>query len=136
MEPRAIYAAIQESAPEGIDQRVLEILKQHRGMDNRISRRELVLHVYGVDLPAGTNLANNRQDRNIREAIERLRTNHPILSSSGNGGYWYAANQEELDGWIREQESRVREMAIRIGVLRAWGKQMRSHFRQMTIEEA
>ena len=43
MEPRAIYAAIQESAPEGIDQRVLEILKQHRGMDNRISRRELVL---------------------------------------------------------------------------------------------
>lgn len=135
-DPFVIYEKIMASAPASIDDQVLAVLEQHRGMDNRISRRELVFFVYGIQLGAGVNLANNRQDRNIREAIERLRTNHPILSSSGNGGYWYAGNYEEVEGWIREQKSRVREMAKRVRDLQAWGVRMRSTFRQMHIEEA
>lgn len=135
-EPRAVYEAILASAPTAIDEQVLAVLKQHQGMENRISRRKLIFFVYGIELGAGVNLANNRQDRNIREAIERLRTEHPILSSSGNGGYWYAGSYEEVEGWIREQESRVREMAKRVRDLQAWGVRMRSTFRQMTLEEA
>ena len=110
MEARAIYETIVLDVPAGIDGKVMDILENHRGKDARIGRVEMVKAVFGVDLPSGVNLANNRKDRQIREAIERLRQRHIILSSSGEGGYWLPASLAEVEEYTGEIVSRARKL--------------------------
>lgn len=107
-EPRAIYETIQVTAPNDIDSRVLDALNHHHGKTNRITRRELVEAVFGFD--PGANLANSREDRQIREAIARLQDSHPILSSSGDGGYWLPESPDEIHEYAAEINSRAMKL--------------------------
>jgi hypothetical protein len=92
-------------ARDELDRTVLRILQRHVGKAARIEREFLVAMVYGDASP----YVNTVHDRRVREAIERLRERHVILSSSGCGGYWLPESQEEAQEFIREMENRARK---------------------------
>lgn len=51
-------------------------------------------------------------DRRVRKAVESLRkAGWPIISSSHTIGYWLSHDQGEIEGFLRELSSRVREQA-------------------------
>lgn len=76
------------------------------GRENAISRR---------DLAARTGLT----DRQVRLAVKALvRQGVPILSSSSCRGYWYSEDISELEGFIRESESRYRTEQVTLARLK------------------
>lgn len=109
-EPREVYESIVERVPVGVDADLLAVLQMHVGKDQRISRRAMIERVFGVKVAEGENLSNNSYDRQIRESIERLRGQHLILSSSGDGGYWMPGSLDEVTEFTAEIVSRARKM--------------------------
>jgi hypothetical protein len=107
--PKAIYETViqihSSEKQDELDRTVLRILQRHVGKSARIEREFLVAMVYGDASP----YMNSVHDRRVREAIERLRERHVILSSSGCGGYWLPESQEEAQEFIREMETRARK---------------------------
>lgn len=68
------------------------------GSDNPISRAQLQKFL-------------NIPDRKIRDEIREIRLkNIPVVSSSSKAGYYIADNQEEIEAFIRENKSRIREL--------------------------
>lgn len=116
--PKMVYEAIVDDMPAGLTDQVLDVLRSHVGKPYRIGRRELVAAVFG-EAPDG-DLANSTHDRQIREAIEVLREKHPILSSSGNGGYWMADSLDELNEYMREVVSRARKLEAQVRMVKTW----------------
>lgn len=130
-EPRAVYETIQITTPEDLDDRVLTVLQSHRGKDHRISRRSLVDAVFGFD--PGDNLANSKEDRQIREAIARLQETHPILSSSGDGGYWLPGSAEEINEYAAEINSRAMKLLEKSRRLLAQAQTLRFDVHQLGL---
>ncbi len=95
-----------------IEDAILSVLYQHRGMAQRIRRRQLAPAIRPlVDRPVS--------DRLIRETIEVLRTTTDagarICSTTRDGGgYWIAADDAELEACLAQDENRIRETAQRI----------------------
>ena len=101
---------------------VLAILARHVGREFRIGRQDLVERV-ALELHIE---ADERLDRNIRDAIEKVRGepgegSKICSSSSKGGGYWLAANAEELEVFLAEDGKRVRTIFARNDAQRQHG---------------
>lgn len=101
---------VKRAMPGDLPTRVLEIIRERRGKQNFITRVELVNRVFGLSLAPHAKLENLREDRQIRLAIAQLQVKYPILSSSGNGGYFYAESADEIRTFCRELESRAAQL--------------------------
>lgn len=68
------------------------------GDENRISRTELKKWC-------------NLPDRVMRDEIHEIRLRGiPVVSSSSRSGYCIAGRQEEIDAFVRENESRIKDL--------------------------
>ena len=132
--PAEIYDQIKYSVPTDLDERVLRVIHQHTGKSNQVSRQELVKQVFGVTIKPA-DLRTSTLDRQIREAIARLQDQHPILSSSGNGGYFYAASMDEINRYAAEVNSRAMKLLEKSRSLLRVGQAAFSQPRQMTFFE-
>lgn len=78
-----------------LDKRLERIFAAHQGKDKAIKRWDLVIEVFGAgaDLPRND---TNTQDRQVRDAVERLR-NHGwlILNLNDGRGRWLCASEQE-----------------------------------------
>jgi hypothetical protein len=108
--PREVYQNARASAPEDLDDRVLAVMREHKGKDHAISRRSLVRAVYGIEVPIDDDLSNSLDDRNIRDSIARLQECYPIIASSGTGGYWWAKSMDEIYAYAGEINSRAKKL--------------------------
>ena len=94
---------------EQLETQVRAILLSHKGKENRISRWRLVETIFGRE--AATNRSNNNPyDRRIRDAISKWRDHDLVISSSSQGGYWLAADMQDVELIAEEYVSRSREM--------------------------
>jgi hypothetical protein len=105
---------------EQIEREVRSILSFHKGRENRISRWELVERVFGREAAANRS-NNNPYDRKIREAIAKWREIDLIVSSSAIGGYWLAADMNDIETIAEEYVKRSREMEEKARNLRRRG---------------
>jgi hypothetical protein len=108
---------------EQLETQVRAILVYHKGKDHRISRWELVDRIFGPEAAADRS-NNNPYDRRIREAIAKWREHDLIVSSSSVGGYWLAADFQDVELIAEEYVSRSREMEERARNLRRRGAEV------------
>jgi hypothetical protein len=94
---------------EQIETEVRSILSFHKGIEQAISRWELVERVFGRQAAANRG-NNNAYDRKIREAISKWRETDLICSTSSASGYWIAANMAEVQMIADEYEKRAKDM--------------------------
>ena len=105
------YDKIIARLPQGLEANVLRVLLAHVGAENAISLDELTQTVLDTSNPTS--------DRQVREAIERLRRRGiPVLSESGRAGRWLAANREELARCVAEMQTRAGTLQQTIAALR------------------
>jgi len=91
-----------------IESIVLEALKK---ADGAITRPHLISLVYGCQPPKPGELANDRRDRRIRQAITNLRRQGILIVSTSDGrGYRLATTEAEIQAYVNEQISRVVEI--------------------------
>lgn len=107
--PETHYAEIKATVPADLPARVLAVLKEHVGKDNRISRRDLVARVFNVNMN-DIDLANSTLDRQVRYVLPDLQDRYPILSTSGGGGYYYAGSEDEIQRYAAELNSRAMKL--------------------------
>lgn len=108
---------------EQLETQVRAILLGHKGRENRVSRWQLVEVVFGRE--AATSRSNNNPyDRRIREVIAKWRDHDLIVSSSSLGGYWLAADMNDVELIAAEYVSRAREMEERARNLRKRGAEV------------
>lgn len=82
-----------------LDRHVLFFLRQHVGKGSPIGRWELVARLYGPDACFPQN-DNNFADRQIREAVARLRKQGVLICDMGDGkGRYLASSLEEYQGF-------------------------------------
>jgi len=103
---------------------ILEIIDQHVGEENKISRAELrrQLFTYG----------HNISDRNMRINIEFIRTNVPsgaCICSTVKGGYWKAKDLVELTAYCEQDAQRAKKILVRTS------RQLKRATRAMTLEQ-
>jgi hypothetical protein len=95
---------------EMIDRVILAILGEHQGLDNRISRADLLREVNeAIDEPI--------HDRRMRGHIEELRRHSEEgawICSSLDGGYFLAGTLQELQTYLDSEESRLAHLAKKI----------------------
>lgn len=92
---------------EELDKEVLYILNQHVGQENAIDRWDLVAKLFGA---VAIHLRNdsNREDREIRESVSRLRTQGKLICDLGNGqGRYMAATKAEFWAMYRRYEKPI-----------------------------
>ena len=115
-----MQAAI-DNMPAGLDRALLRILSARVGREKAISRPDL--------LAALKSLGFETHERQARAAINLLRKEgHPICSTGGtDGGYWWAANWQELRGYLdsevlpRAYDLLEQEKALRRSGEGLWG---------------
>jgi len=108
--PSTVYIGIQANEPPDLDTRVLAVIQQRVGKEHRITRRALVAEVFRVRITSEDDLSNMTIDRQVRDAIARLRERYPIMSSSGDGGYWWPGSLDEVMACAGEMVSRARKL--------------------------
>lgn len=94
--------------------KIIEIINNHIGFDNRISRKQLCIELgwRGFEI----------KDRNMREQIEFLRTKTEggaYICSTTSGGYWRARDLDELEKYIGQDERRAKGILYRLNRQRA-----------------
>jgi len=85
--------ALVEEIPYGLEQAIHNLLKDfHMGRNNAISRKQLLKDLGKMGFP------NLDDDRQVRACINQMRHKGDLICSTGgiNGGYWYAADNEEV----------------------------------------
>jgi hypothetical protein len=109
-----------------IERRIVDALVGH---PNGRNRAELVMDVFGV--APKPNISNDTNDRKNREAIASLFLKGvPIMSTSGQAGYWISWSENDLLAAIAESRNRIeseqaREMAAKR--ILAWLREARLH---------
>lgn len=103
-------------APLDIKAIVLHVLMGHVGKDNRITRERLA---HQVASRSGLKRYDpGEYDRACRKAIEELRRTDPmgtlICSSSGQPGYFIAADEDELRETINQDKRRALSLLKRV----------------------
>jgi hypothetical protein len=89
---------------------IVQVIAGHRGYDQRIGRVELCRQL-------SKSMGRPVRDREMRIAIEILRTNHPVgayICATTRGGYWYAQTIEELNASLSQDERRAKKMLARL----------------------
>ena len=89
-----------------------------------ISRSRLIHKIYNIWVPA-EELANSRCDRKILLAIESLRKDWPIVSSSGEAGYKLTEDRAEIDAYAAEQASRAARETEKARQAHSWPAKIR-----------
>ena len=96
---------------EQIADALLDVLRHCVGEASKIRRAELLCQ-------ACERTKLRVSDRVMRSVIEDLRLSKAgamICSTTRDGGgYWMAATRGELNDYLRQEESRIRELAIRV----------------------
>ncbi len=124
MTTHPIYDLLMHDVTEPLERSVLNVLIEHAGQ--KVSRPDLVFKVFGHYVQS-KELANNQDDRKIRECIERLQQkSFPILASSGSAGYVLADSDAELDSYLAEIESRRNTLLEKEKALRSSRRWIRS----------
>lgn len=108
--------------PVGLERSVLRVLMYHVGAGQAVSRKKLVADVQMYEPEAS--------DRGVRAMVNQLRKDgFPICSTGGvGGGYFLAACQEELDGYLeREVMARIADFQEQASALKRtrkllWGE--------------
>ena len=108
---------------EEIEREVRSILSFHKGKNNRVSRWELVERIFGRQAAANRS-NNNAFDRRIRDVIAKYRDTDLIVSSSALGGYWLAADMDDIEIIAEEYVKRSREMEEKARNLRRRGAEV------------
>jgi hypothetical protein len=112
------YKEIIRTMPPGLEKRIMEILDNHQGQADRISRPMLIRALFGI-LPK--NYKDSTEDRQMRRAIKtRHDMGYPVLSDSGEGGYWLPATVHEADAYVAELESRRDQLDKTIRIIKNW----------------
>ncbi len=107
----AIYEQLIAEITDEDERKVFDVLLVAGG--RRVTREELVLAVYGAD--EAKELADSTKDRKVREIVRRLRErDYPIVSSSDEAGYTMQATDEEIESFIRDQNSRIEKIRANI----------------------
>jgi len=112
--------------PPGLEREVLRILSKRIGRENAYNRFELLGM---VRLMPGLERVDERQ---VRAAINELRKNKALICSTGGtgGGYWMAANYDEIDEYLRrEVYARISDLneqaqAMKSGAIEKWGEEI------------
>lgn len=82
-----------------LDAHVLFFLKQHVGKEQPIGRWEIVAKIFGPDAALEHN-DSNYADRQVRDAVERLRHGGALICDMGNGeGRFMASTLEEYQSF-------------------------------------
>lgn len=92
--------------PPGLDQAVLRVLMRYRGRANAVHRTD-ILHALEL---AGWTI----NDRMLRHTINELRKQGHLIcaAASRDGGYFIAADRQEVDDFIRaEIDSRLSDLS-------------------------
>lgn len=113
-----------------IELAVLQVLNDHRGFENRVSRTRLQALVSVV-------VNQMVRDREMREAIERLRATKPegaYICSTTSGGYWMATSIQELENYLAQDERRAKRTLMRISRQRMRAGKALTNVPLMTIE--
>lgn len=112
MNPREYYEHIINTMPEGIERRIIYIMRNYIGKEKSIEKGRLVimLKAHGFFKDAAFSTA----ERQLRYAIGEI-NNDPnqkviIIGSTGNGGYYLPANPEECSVYIATERSRADEV--------------------------
>lgn len=72
-------------------------------------------------------IATELPDRSIRIAIEELQAGGwPVLAAPDGTGYWLARTADEVADYLRQEDSRLRSMGRKVGVMRRTLSQMRA----------
>jgi hypothetical protein len=100
-----VYEQLLEGVTEELERKVLDILLQsYPETSAGITRQQFVLALFGY---WPNNLGSDPCDRIIRKAIEHLRQEWPIVSSSGGAGYRLSEDDNEIKAFAAEQEARA-----------------------------
>ncbi len=99
-------ARIADSLPAGLERALLRVLSFHVGRQNVIGRPGLLaqLNRSGFDV----------DDRQLRLQINLLRKRGILICSAGgrNGGYWIAANHDEINRFLNhEVRARIADLS-------------------------
>jgi len=114
--------ALIDNLPAGLDRAMLRVLSFHIGHGNVISRGRLVAEL--------ANCGFQVHEREARACINLLRKDGIAICSTGGGegGYWLAADQDELEEFIqKEMDSRAMDLleqarAMRAAAEKRWGR--------------
>lgn len=114
------YEIMLQTSPQDLPKKVMEVLEfaftNSPGLN--VTRQDMILNVFGVFVEK-SRLANSKEDRQIREAIEALqRDGYPVISSSGKPGYRLAVDDQDIEEYIIELESRRKQLEEKIRCLR------------------
>ena len=105
MPTHPVYDQLLSEVTDALEHRILDILLQaYPNTAAGITRQQLVMTLYGY---WPDNLETDRNDRIIRKAIEHLRQDWPIVSSSGGAGYRLSEDPQEISAFAAEQASRA-----------------------------
>jgi hypothetical protein len=130
------YDMLLSEITDTLERQVLTLLMDNAG--KRLTREHLVYAIFGKIVADGK-LANNPDDRKIRECIERLQQRkYPILSSSGRAGYIMAIDDGELDTYVAELETRQRALHEKVKALREsryWIPFIKAHVTRKPVEQ-
>jgi hypothetical protein len=114
------YDLIVAQTPPDITKKVMDVLEYafNHSPGINVTRQDMILNVFGIFVEK-SKLSNNREDRQIREAIETLqREGYPVISSSGKPGYRLAVDEADIEDYIVELESRRKQLEEKIRCLR------------------
>ena len=106
MNPREYYHLKTASITEADVRLVAEVMSEHVGKENRISKNELCARV-------------SMSERKVRDILAVIAIDYEwgIGASSGVSGYWIAANEDERWQAINDLRSRNKEINKRIDAL-------------------
>lgn len=92
------YEEIAQTQVAGLNEAIISVLSKHIGADAALSRSDLVTEVARL-------LGEKVHERKVREGIRALRRmGAPICGAAGEGGgYYLAANAEELEDFFRRE---------------------------------
>lgn len=115
--PRQFYEELISQMPHGLERALLRVLSYHIGKDKAISKPDLL-----ADL---ARMGFRVHERQARKAIEELRNNgHLIGASSGDGGYYIIANEDEYNDYVAEETSRATKILERLRAQDAQAKKV------------
>jgi hypothetical protein len=114
------YDRICAEMPEGLPADIMTVLtNQWRNFPGTNVNRETLILLVFHRVVEKSKLTGSHKDRQIRETIEQLqREGYRVISSSGKPGYRLAVNDEDMESYIAELESRKTHLEEKIRALR------------------
>jgi hypothetical protein len=107
MSPRSFYETLIAQMPAGLERAILRVPSDHIGKENTITKPKLL-----QDL---ARLGFHQHERQVRECIEIPRNHgHLIGASSGDGGYFIIATDEEWQAYYAEENGRAMKILERL----------------------